>query len=233
MASKPHDEVVIPMPKQPIRADLPLLKELRRINAEMGRLFPRQRMDPSLRVLFQESAEGRRALKLIETSGLYQLGLILDEEIDQSRADWCTPINCRTFARSGGESHFSLLIQDGTITENAPVVLTDFDNGGKSLVVGETLFDFLCFGSRRGYSRLEQLAYFPKQALEAYTNPRWKAPAEDDPLAKIFRISSHERRLLAFLKASLGLKPWTDPRRFHQLQAKYSRLLELPADMEQ
>jgi hypothetical protein len=162
--------------------------------------------------------------------GFDRLGLILDKKLDQSRYSFCTPLNCQTFAHTGGEGvHFSFLVQDGMIRETSPVVLTVPAMSGESFVVGENLFDFLCLGVHRGFFALEQLAYYPELTLEVYINPDWQ-PSESWHRSVGFVPGDEKRRLLAFLTNELGLRPWPNAARFAALQERYGGLLQLPAE---
>jgi hypothetical protein len=99
-----------------------------------------------------------------------------------------------------------------------------------NLIVGETLLDFLCLGSRRGYFALEQLAYDQKETLEAYTNSAWQPMAPWHESVG-FQVEDQERRMLDFLSERFGLRPWTEAKRFDELQARYARLLKLPPEV--
>jgi hypothetical protein len=160
--------------------------------------------------------------------GLMRLGLILDGQLDASRYDRATPRNCRTFAHTGGEGvHFSLLVRDGRICEESPVVITI--PLLESLVVGETLFDFLCLGRHRGYFALEQLAYDRALTLKVFTDPHWQAN-ERRHRSVGYAVDETDYRLLDWLAGELELSPWTDPERFQQLQDRFLPLLQLPPD---
>jgi hypothetical protein len=188
--------------------DHPLLGRLRQLDKEAARRFPRPRhFDP----------------------GLGSLGLILDRQLDQSRYSYSTPLNCRTFAHTGGEGvHFSFLVEDGLVREGSPVVVTIPAVGGQNFAVGENLFDFLCLGVHRGYFALEQLAYHLELTLEVFTNPDWQ-PTESWHGSVGFVTGRESKRVLAFLTSELGLRPWPSPDRFTALQERYIGSLELPA----
>lgn len=195
------------MAGQHIRVNHPLLERLRQVNADAARRFPRR-----------------------HDAGLGSLGLILDRELDQSRYSFCTPLNCQTFAHTGGEGvHFSFLLQDGMVRENCAVVLTIPAMFGQNFVVGENLFDFLCLGVHRGFFALEQLAYYPELTLEVFTNPNWQ-PTESWHGSVGFVPGEENRRLLVFMASELELRPWPDAARFALLQERYGGLLELPAE---
>jgi hypothetical protein len=191
----------------PVRIDHPLFERLRQLDKEAEHRFP-GRFDP----------------------GLGSLGLILDKRLDQSRYSFSTPLNCQTFAHTGGEGvHFSFLVQEGMISESSPIVVTVPAMGGRSFVVGENLFDFLCLGAHRGFFALEQLAYYPELTLEVFTNPKWQPTASWH--GSVGFVPGEERkRLLAFLKTELGLRSWPNAGRFEVLQERYAGCLELPAE---
>src|SRR5262245_34005982 len=107
-----------------VRMVHPLFERLRHLDQEVARQFS----DP----LF---------------SGLWTVGLRFDRRLDESRYSSSTPLNCRTFANTGGDGvHFSFVVQEGMVRESSPVVVT-VPCAGVSLVVGENLFDFLCLGA--------------------------------------------------------------------------------------
>ncbi len=96
-------------------------------------------------------------------------------------------------------------------------------------MVGKSLYDFLCLGSRRGYFALEQLAYDPELTLEAFTNPDWQ-PTKPWHHSAGLVPRPEDKRLLAFLKTELGLKPWSNGARFAELQERFAGFLQLPTD---
>ena len=88
---------------RPVRVAHPLLDELHALNDEIRK---------SLTTAFGPASLG-------------DVGLILDDELDASRYDFCTPANCRTFARTGGGgTHFSFLVKDREITTDSAIVMT-------------------------------------------------------------------------------------------------------------
>ena len=159
--------------------------------------------------------------------GFGSLGLILHVELGQYEY-WCTPTNALSFASTGGNGvHFSFLVQGGKVTEASPIVITvpcTYDH--PNFIVGESLFDFLCLGYHRGYFALENLP--ADKCFDAYASDEWQ-PKEDWEYAVGFGVSEHQRKLLDFLVAKLGLSPWTDlKRKFQRLQTQYMPLLEIP-----
>lgn len=101
-----------------------------------------------------------------------------------------------------------------------------------NVIVGETLFDFLCLGVRQGYFNLCELTYKPEEALPKYLAPgpntQGSHQEEDDPEFEAF-----QRQVLAYLSDALGLYPWTNPKKFQQLQEKYVPCLKLPPELRQ
>ena len=82
--------------------------------------------------------------------GLGSVGLNLNPELEVGD-NWCSPVNALTFACTGGDGdHYGLVELDGEINESSPVVLTWPDEGSHR-IVGESLYDFLCFGLHGGY----------------------------------------------------------------------------------
>lgn len=187
-----------------IEVDLPLLEELHEIDAEMAELFPPR----------------------IGLTCLWDLGLRLDEDLDASRYEHITPLNCRTFASTGGDGvHFSFLVQDGVINSGSPVVLTVPSMG--NLIVGETLFEFLCLGCRQGYGGMDGFAYNLEESLPAYLGSDRRSDGADNS-TEWPEFEEHQRQLLDHLTTRLDLIPWTNPARFHELQADYAAELRMP-----
>lgn len=190
-----------------ISCNHPTLNKLRRLDSEAARRFPAPfPRDP----------------------GLGALGLIMWRGL-QHRYYPCTPLNCWTFAHTGGDGvHFSLLALDGSIREDSPVVITiPSAFPCMNLIGGENLFDFLCFGMYRGYFCLGDLECNAKLTLRACTDPSWQ-PSEDRDYAMGFGVDEHHGRLLALLIERFGLQPWPGPERFEELQEKYKEKMVLP-----
>ncbi len=164
--------------------------------------------------------------------GFSALGLILYSR-PQHGEYWCTPTNTLAFATTGGEGvHFSFLVENGTVTEKSPVVITippEFDQ--PNYIGGESLFDFLCLGYHRGYFALETIP--SERFFEAYASAKWplsedKGLPPDWDYAVGYGVNEHQRHLLDFLIAELGLSPWKDlKRKFKRLQKLYMPLLEI------
>jgi len=88
----------------PVSVNAPLLDELRLVDRELQDRFV--------------DINGRPAT-------LHWIGLRLDEHLDDYRYGQSTPLNCRTFASTGGGGdHFSFLVIDGAITNASPIVAT-------------------------------------------------------------------------------------------------------------
>jgi hypothetical protein len=180
---------------------------------------------PILDELWRADKEAAKRFQSDFDPGLGRVGLIMKTALKHREYDWCTPVNCWTFAATGGDGvHFSLLARREVIWEDAPVVMTTpAAGGGVSCVVGENLFDFLCLGSTRGYFALEQLVYESAMALRAYTDPAWRSSDR-------FTVAQDEQRILDFLTERFRLRPWTCADHFYELQERYIRQLELPPD---
>lgn len=161
--------------------------------------------------------------------GFGSLGLILHDPPDRSEY-WCDPLNGLTFASTGGNGvHFSFIAQEGKVTENSPIVVTIPAAGQPNYIAGESLFDFLCLGYHRGYFALETVG--TKEFFDAYASGAWQ-PKEDRDFAVGYGVNEHQRKLLDFLIAELGLSPWNDlKRKFKRLQKLYFPLLEVPDDL--
>jgi len=163
--------------------------------------------------------------------GLGSLGLILHHR-PQRYGYWCDPNNGLAFATTGGDGvHFSFIVQDGKVRENSPIVITipgAFDH--PNFIGGESLFDFLCLGYHHGYFALETVS--SEKFFKAYASTEWQ-PTEDWDYAVGYGVNEHQRKLLDFLTAELGLSPWKDlKRKFQRLQKLYFPLLEIPEHRE-
>ena len=182
---------------------------------------------PLLRQL-QEFDQGLAAQGSAESLDLGNVGLYLDSELDQSRYAHCTPNNCRTFATTGGDGvHFSLLIVDGSITEASPVVMTTPADTGESVVLGDSLFEFLCLGCLRGYFALETLGSGSEQAISPFLNPEW-TPTEKWQSRVGLGDSEPKCTILERLRARFQLRPWQSAHRLVELQESYAGLLKKP-----
>jgi hypothetical protein len=196
----PDAEAMSPV-RQPITIDLPLLDELRAIDKEVQAKFIGMHNRPAT---------------------LECIGLILDAELDASRYDHITPLNCRTFAYTGGDgAHFSLLVLEGTISKRSPVVLT---SGAPSMVLAESLVDFLNLGCQKGYFALGNLSAEEDLTWKEYIGPDGESPISE------FLSADYQYHVLAYLRDRLGLRPWTDWRRMRDIQSRYASHLRYPPD---
>lgn len=150
------------------------------------------------------------------------IGLLLAWPLKPSAYDWCAPANVLRFAGTGGDGvHFGLLLLDGVLSEDSPVVMTVpmamEDN--TNFIVGANLSDFLALGSRRGYFFLEQLAYKPDWLLNELADTEF---GED--------VSDEERELLTAIGDAFGLRPWGGQvaNRLDWLKKEFFPLLALP-----
>jgi hypothetical protein len=179
---------------------LPLLQELHLIDGEI-----------SQRIV---GMHGRPAT-------LECVGLILDKELDDSRYPHCTPLNCRTFANTGGDgAHFSLLVEDDMITETSPVVVTAPDSFSRSTVLAPSLRDFLRLGTRNGYFRLGQVPHAPEKILR-------------EQLTQCDLLSEpYQHQTIHHLCQRLNLVPWDGPEVYQSLQERYAGQLRYPPEMQ-
>lgn len=147
------------------------------------------------------------------------VGLIL--QVPPTRENyWCTPLNCRTFARTGIDgTHFSLLdVGDGP-RDRLPVVMTVPMSDSPNVVVGATLREFLALGCRQGYGMLDSLVHTPAAALRRLRSPAFDPEAEPDEIA-------HLRTLID----AFDLRPWLDvAQRLEALQLEHFHALRLSA----
>lgn len=90
---------------------------------------------------------------------------------DKVRAD-CTPLNTKVFARTGGDGvHYSLLEMSDEIQ---PVIMTLPANHrdyiqAHNLIIAENLNEFLSIGYYSGWFPIEQLCYFPVDAIDFFS----------------------------------------------------------------
>jgi hypothetical protein len=142
-------------------------------------------------------------------------GLLLERD----SAPWtyfCSPRNAPAFASTGGDGvHFGLLQLDGSGPDDAPVVMTVPMSDTHTIVLAESMDEFLGLGSRLGWFLLEQLAYDPDWAVEHY--------ARSDP------DSPECAAILKRMRTALRLKPVAlRPDRLTQLRERYLPLVEFP-----
>jgi hypothetical protein len=189
----------------PVTVNVPLLDELRRVDQELRERFV--------------DWHGRQA-------DLSHLGLGLDKKLDDYRYDHCTPLNCRTFAGTGGDGHhFSFLVVEGAITESSAIVATAPDYDGQSAVIAESLAQFLRLGCVHGYDSLGSLLLSDDEKLIDYFAP------VADPAAVEFPYAPFKGGMLAYLRQRLNLEPQTDWQSLRAIQLKYKGQLKLPPDV--
>lgn len=144
----------------------------------------------------------------------------------------CTPKNSCSFAHTGGEGvHFSFLGDLSEVNDASPVIVTipmAFDH--PNFIVGENLFDFLCFGMHRGFFAIEQLGYNFEETFIAYTDPNWQ-PSDRRHDWVGLTVDDQKSGLLRLLVERFGLIPWREPKtKFDRLQATYGGTLQISAD---
>ena len=156
-------------------------------------------------------------------SGLGAIGLILGFE----PYGWCTPRNCKPFAHTGGNGvHFSQLEIQSSDLATQPVVMTNPAAGGASLIVGESLRDFLSLGYHCGFFIMEQLSYDLATTLRTLVDPQHRE-ADPEMLPEI-----EKQPVFAALRKEFQLAPWSDETHFDQLQKKCQPLLDLPPGLK-
>ncbi len=102
--------------------------------------------------------------------------------------------------------------------------------GEENLIVGSSLYEFLCLGSRTGYFLLEGLTYSDsgKKTLEYLEHPEALVKEESQVLNK--ENFKRKENLLQLLRDRLSLKPWKNvEKRLKELQS-FKKSLDLPSD---
>lgn len=174
---------------------------------------------PLINRLHQADAQVRERFSLPKhyDPGLGCIGLILDRQLKRG-AYGCSPSNAVAFASTGGDGdHYSLLIRDGRVDSQSPVVLT-WPSEGQQAIVGESLYDFLCFGLHGGFFQ-----------LLASTDA--EPPAENEDFWFYPHVDDAQRRVLTFLAEELKLVrwPWLDrKKRYKALQARFLTSIRVP-----
>jgi len=188
----------------PIQVDLPLLDALWELDPVIRERFPGE---------FRE--------------GIATVGVFFARTTELKRGDsHCTPRNSVAFAWSGGDGeHYSLIVREGRVNADSPVILTAPANSGdENHLLAESFQNFLRLGIRRGFFGLSQFAYNPKAALAVYGNP------EEHPAGNALPASADEdrqRQVLAFIAESLKLEPLTyTPEEYRALQASLADRLD-------
>jgi|GEM_PF-3363121 len=166
---------------------------------------------PTLQKLFviDEYIRDNLTLPIGYDRGVGAVGLLLERPLAFGTY-WNSPDNALTFAYTGGEGdHYSLLIRDGIVDENSPVVMTWPTSPEDDLmtIVGESLKDFLSFGLRTGY-------------FCVYGDQRWTPPERVTATWQFPLLENSEKEVLDLLSQELGLKPWP-------VEDYQSRLLDL------
>jgi hypothetical protein len=189
------------------RVDHGLFDELKQLDDELRERFPKAACDP----------------------GLGSLGLILGDSWDDMRYGHCTPLNVRTFAHTGGDGvHFSLMLLDGGITPESPVVVTrPAAFGEQNLVVGSNLYEFLSFGCLRGFFAMQTLSIDAPEIVQRFIDAHWHATTDVDGYCG-FGSDDTKEAMLRELRERFQLTPWPSADRFRELQEKYQPLLKLP-----
>ena len=164
--------------------------------------------------------------------GFDNIGLnICDVKPSTSGGYWCSPVNSKCFASTGGEGvHFSFIAEanDDRFDELPVIVTIPGAFEWPNFVVGENLFEFLCLGFYRGFFALEQLANQLEKTLLVYGSPDWKSESHDDDWVG-FGSDESTDVVLTYLRESLPLKPWINvPTRFKALQEVYLSKLRIP-----
>ncbi|MBC8291311.1 MAG: hypothetical protein H8E37_13440 [Planctomycetes bacterium] len=163
------------------------------------------------------------------TSPASNLGIYFADSIEEFREpdDWCIPENAVTFATTGGDGHFSFLVQNRRIDSSSPVIVTAGANGDDAnWILAESFEDFLRIGFSRSFFALEQFVFAPATALKAYADPHWQPGQRERSCGYI--VSEERRRVMDFVFEQLDLTPLAHTvEEFNALQARYIPLLEM------
>ena len=173
------------------------------------------RWEPTYQQILNLAERLSRRLEASPESVFEPIGLIL--QVPPERWDYfCTPLNSLTFASTGGDGvHFGFMLIDGRAP--APILMTVPMADEKNYVVGESLFEFLCLGVRRGYFYLEQLAYGREAAIMMLDEGAIGEAAVD------------ETYLLNALRTEFGLRPWPEIEgRLRELEQRYAPVIRAP-----
>ena len=159
-------------------------------------------------------------------SALRVIGLDLCEPVEPG-GYYCSPINSRCFAQTGGDgTHFSFIQIPGLEIKESPVVMTRPGFDVPNIVVGETLFEFLCSGYYSGFGCFEHLdAIHSKERLYDFKMNDC-LPGTDMEWYK--SQAAFEQKTLDYLVERLGLKPWENvSQRLAELEERYHHLLDV------
>jgi hypothetical protein len=171
------------------------LADLRRVHELTKQLYPHEYLD----------------------QGLGAIGLFLHDP-PRNAGYRSTPLNSLTFASIGVDGiHFGSVTDANTVEPMAPVVLTiPMAFEAPNFIVGKSLYDFLCFGCRHGYSNLGNLHLQREATFDFYQNP--PEPFFDERATGILQTLSDE----------LSLVPWANVREhFDALQTQFMAMLRL------
>ncbi|HEX3147335.1 MAG TPA: hypothetical protein VHR66_04585 [Gemmataceae bacterium] len=173
----------------------PTIDDLRRVHQLAAEQFPHEYLDV----------------------GLGAIGLFLHDS-PRKAGYRQTPLNSITFASIGVDGiHFGSITDGNNVAPESPIVLTiPMAFAHPNVIVGESLYDFLCFGCRHGYSDLGNLHLNLEATLDHYTNP----PTDfyDDRAPGILQLLSDQ----------LSLRPWRDVREhFADLQSRFLLTLRM------
>jgi hypothetical protein len=134
-----------------------------------------------------------------------------------------TPLNSVTFASIGVDGiHFGSITDGAVVDPATPVVLTiPMAFEAPNYIVGSSLYDFLCFGCRHGYSNLGNLHLHFDETIDYYQNVPEDFFDERSP------------GILKTMRDELSLTPWGDVRgHFLDLQSRFMSTLELAPEAE-
>lgn len=175
----------------------PTIAALRRVHIEAMTRFPHEYLD----------------------SGLGAVGLFL-HETPKNAGYSQTPTNSVTFASLGVDGIHLGSVTNGTVVDpTAPVVVTvPMELETPNFIVGESLYDFLCFGLYAGYGGLANLHIDIDGTLGRIAMP--SLDEFDERVPKILDLLANE----------FALQPWGNAAaRFADLQRRFMQSLQLPS----
>ena len=103
------------------------------------------------------------------------------------------------------------IVRDGKIDSKSPVILT-WPSEGQQAIVGESLYDFLCFGLHGGY-------------FQILSNSEAGPTSDGTGLWFFPHVADAQREVLTFLAEELGLVPWPWKDRKKRYKALQDRFL--------
>ena len=147
-----------------------------------------------------------------KTHDMERVGFILTDELVEEWYD-SSPLNCVAFATTGGDGvHFSVF-KDFDEDESPVVMTVPMNFGEENIVIANSLYEFLCLGSRFGFFGLEQLSYDFNSTVNEIENCNRSESTNPE---------------LKELSLEFGLKPIDDTARYVEtVNAKYYSKLEL------